>query len=112
MTPELSSHPPSTSAFDPGLTRQYTGPLLRAINKDGSFNVQRTGLRSLAGNAYIGLVSMSWPRFAIFVSLAYLVVNAVFAGIFQTLGSDALHASVGSLGLGEFGRAFFFSVPT
>src|ERR1022692_4848455 len=110
MTPELSSHPPSN--FDPGLTRQYTGPLLRAINKDGSFNVQRTGLRSLAGNAYIGLVSMSWPRFMVFVSLAYLVVNAVFAGIFLALGSDALHASVGSLGLGEFGRAFFFSVQT
>jgi inward rectifier potassium channel len=108
MTPA----PSSTSSFDPGLTRQYTGPLLRAINKDGSFNVQRTGLRSLAGNIYIHLVRMSWPRFLALVATAYLIVNMVFAGVFLALGSDALHATERGLGMGEFGRAFFFSVQT
>jgi hypothetical protein len=29
--------------FDPGLTQQVTGNLRRAINKDGSFNVEREG---------------------------------------------------------------------
>jgi inward rectifier potassium channel len=106
---------PATSAissFDPGLTRQYTGPLLRAINKDGSFNVKRTGLRSLAGGAYIHLVRISWPRFLSFVTVAYLTVNMVFAGVFIALGPGALHATERGLGLGDFGRAFFFSVQT
>jgi len=103
---------PSTNTFDPGLTRQYTGPLLRAINKDGSFNVQRTGLRSLAGNMYIGLVRISWPRFLSFVTAAYLVMNGIFAAVFLALGPGALSVTARDLGLGDFGRAFFFSVQT
>ncbi len=101
-----------TSSFDPGLTRQYTGPLLRAINKDGSFNVKRTGLRSVAGSLYIHLVRVSWPRFLGFVATGYLFVNMVFACVFLTLGPDALHSTERGLGMGEFGRAFFFSVQT
>ncbi len=102
---------PSTN-FDPGLTRQYTGPLLRVINKDGSFNVQRTGLRSFAGGVYIRLATMPWPRFFCVVTLAYLAVNSLFAGVFLALGPAALHATERDLGLGDFGRAFFFSVQT
>jgi inward rectifier potassium channel len=108
MTPA----PSTNSGFDPGLTRQYTGPLLRAINKDGSFNVQRDGFRSLAGNAYIHLVRISWPRFLGAIAIWYLVVNSIFASVFLTLGPDALSVSARDLRLGEFGRAFFFSVQT
>lgn len=102
----------TNSTFDPGLTRQYSGPLLRVVNKDGSFNVQRTGLRGLATGVYIQLATMSWPRFLMSVTAAYLVVNTVFATVFLTLGPGALHATERDLGLGDFGRAFFFSVQT
>jgi|SRR5579862_261900 inward rectifier potassium channel len=108
MTPASSTD----SSFDPGLTRQYSGPLLRAINKDGSFNVQRTGLRSLAGDIYIGMVRIPWLRFLAYVTAAYLVVNIIFAGVFLALGPRSLSVSARDLGLGEFGRAFFFSVQT
>ena len=104
--------PSSNSTFDPGLTRQYTGPLLRVINKDGSFNVQRTGLSGFAGGVYTRLATMSWPRFFWVVTLSYLIVNTVFAVAFQALGPGALHATERDLGLGDFGRAFFFSVQT
>ena len=56
------TNPPT---FDPGLTQKYTGALLRAINKDGSFNVRRRGLRAFAGSIYTHLVTMSWPRFTL-----------------------------------------------
>jgi inward rectifier potassium channel len=108
----MSPAPSTNSTFDPGLTRQYSGPLLRTINKDGSFNIQRKGLRNLAGSLYIHLASMSWPRFAAWVILAYLLVNSVFAGVFMSLGPEALHATARDMGLGDFGRAFFFSVQT
>lgn len=104
--------PAPSANFDPGLTRQYTGPLLRVVNKDGTFNVQRTGLRSFAGSVYIRLATMSWPRFLCVVTLTYLAVNSVFAGVFLALGPGALHATERDLGLGDFGRAFFFSVQT
>ncbi len=104
--------PAPSSNFDPGLTRQYAGPLLRVVNKDGSFNVQRTGLSGIAGSVYSRLVVITWPRFFALTIAAYLLVNSVFAGIFLALGPGALHATERDLGLGDFGRSFFFSVQT
>jgi inward rectifier potassium channel len=104
--------PPATPSFDPGLTQQYTGPLLRAINKDGSFNVRRRGLHGLAGSVYMHLVNLSWPRFWGLVALAFLTANIVFALVYLLLGSGSLRAAEDDLGLGFFGRAFFFSVHT
>ncbi|HEV8415210.1 MAG TPA: ion channel [Bryobacteraceae bacterium] len=104
--------PPATPSFDPGLTQQYTGPLLRAINKDGSFNVRRRGLRGLAGSVYMHLVNLSWPGFWGLVALAYLAANIVFASLYTLLGPGSLRAAEDDIGLGAFGRAFFFSVHT
>src|SRR3982751_5910527 len=104
--------PPVTPSFDPGLTQQYTGPLLRAINKDGSFNVRRRGLQGFAGSVYMHLVNLSWPRFWGLVALAFLTVNVVFASIYTLLGPRALRAAEADMGLGEFSKAFFFSVHT
>ena len=42
----------------------------------------------------------------------YLAVNSMFASLFLALGPGALHATGRDTGLGEFGRAFFFSVQT
>jgi len=100
------------TSFDPGLTQQYTGPLLRAINKDGSFNVRRRGVSSLAGSFYQHLVGLSWPRFLSFVALAYLVINVIFAALYAALGPGALRTVDGQMGLGSFAVAFFFSVHT
>src|SRR5579884_1358704 len=108
----MSPVPPANSTFDPGFTRQYSGPLVRVVNKDGSFNVQRTGLRSFAGSFYTRLIATTWPRFFAFIAAAYLIVNTIFALIFLGLGSPALHATERDMGLGEFGRAFFFSEQT
>lgn len=104
--------PPATPSFDPGLTQQYTGPLLRAINKDGSFNVRRRGVHSLAGNVYMHLVNLSWPRFWGLVALAFLTTNIVFALVYTLLGPSSLRAATDDIGLGAFGKAFFFSVHT
>jgi inward rectifier potassium channel len=111
--PQHSADKIAAAAFDPGLTQQYSGALLRAINKDGSFNIRRPrGLRSFAGSVYMLLVTMSWPRFLGLVVLAYLSVNLAFAGMYTGLGPGAIRASAADLGLGDFERAFFFSVHT
>ncbi len=101
-----------TPSLDPGLTQQYTGALLRAINKDGSFNVRRRGLHSIAGSVYMYLVNLTWPRFLALVGSAYLAVNFLFALAYIALGIDILHASERDLGLSGFSRAFFFSAQT
>jgi inward rectifier potassium channel len=109
MSTPRQTAPPT---FDPGLTQQYTGALLRAINKDGSFNIYRKGFRSAAGNAYVQLVRMSWARFLLLFACTYLVVNCIFASIYVELGRNALHASERDLGLFSFEQAFFFSAQT
>lgn len=110
----MATHPqsPPSSSFDPGLTQQYTGPLLRAINKDGSFNIRRRGIAGIAGSFYFHLVNMTWRRFLALVLAAYLAVNTAFATIYYLLGRDALHAAEGDLALTPFQMAFFFSVQT
>lgn len=88
------------------------GVLMRAINKDGSFNVRRRGFSRLAGSAYLRLVTMTWPRFLLAVLVYYLAVNSLFAAIYQMIGNGTLHASEHDLGLSGFARAFFFSAQT
>jgi inward rectifier potassium channel len=101
----------TTPRFDPGLTQQYTGALLRAINKDGSFNVRRKGLHGLGGNIYTQLVNESWTRFLGLVATVFLLVNALFASVYLALGPSAIHGNR-ETGLGTFGHAFFFSSQT
>jgi inward rectifier potassium channel len=99
-------------SFDPGLTNQYTGALLRTINKDGSLNVRRTsGFWSWCGSSYMYLITMRWPRFLGMVLAFYLVVNTIFASIYAGLGDGALRTSE-ELGLSTYWRAYFFSVHT
>jgi len=85
----------------------------RLLNRDGSFNVSRTGLGLLDSFApYHLLLTISWPGFLLLVSALYVVVNVVFAFAFLACGPDAL-AGPGSAMFGPpFARAFFFSVET
>ena len=99
-------------SFDPGLTQQYSGSLLRSINKDGSFNVVRKGYSNWGGSIYHRLVTIPWPQFLAWVAAAYIAVNCFFAALYLALGPGALHAADPDLGLGPFGQCFFFSVHT
>ena len=81
----------------------------RLLNRDGSFNVERRGLRLGSSlSLYHLLLTTSWPRFMAIVAGSYLLVNALFAAAYLLCGPGAL------VGAGEpgFGRAFFFSVET
>jgi inward rectifier potassium channel len=99
-------------SFDPGLTSRYMGVLMRAINKDGSFNVRRRGFRKIIGSAYLQLVTMTWPRFLLLVTVFYLAINVLFAVVYHSIGENTLHTSERDLGLSGFARAFFFSAQT
>jgi inward rectifier potassium channel len=101
-----------SSFFDPGLTQQYTGPLVRTINKDGSFNIRRRGFARAAGSAYINLIQTTWTRFLGIVVIAYLLINGIFTGIYLSLGPGALHSSDRYVGIGPVAQAFFFSAQT
>jgi inward rectifier potassium channel len=99
-------------SFDPGLTRQYTAPLHRIINKDGSFNVRRRGTTWRDGHPYLYLVNMRWLPFLGTLLLAYLVVNTLFAAVYFALGPGQLSGADTDTDLGRFLNGFFFSAHT
>lgn len=86
----------------------------RLLNRDGSFNVRRTGLgfwQSLS--LYHWLLTMGWGRFLALLTLSFLMVNALFAGAYLLCGPGALAgAPVGAGQLAAYLQAFFFSVHT
>jgi inward rectifier potassium channel len=85
----------------------------RLLNRDGSFNVRRSGLRFWESlSAYHYLLTISWPMFFSIVVGAYLVANAIFATIYRLAGDDALTGMHGQTASAKFGEAFFFSVHT
>jgi inward rectifier potassium channel len=82
----------------------------RMLNRDGSFNAVRRGLgwRHLV-NLYYSLLAMTWPRFFLLTTAAFLATNALFALAYLGLGSAALE---GAFADQPFRQAFFFSVHT
>jgi len=85
----------------------------RLLNQDGSFNVQRKGLRNVAlRNLYHWLLTMPWSQFLGFVIVLYLGINLAFAVLYVLIDADAL-VDTSSLPIqNDFVKAFFFSVHT
>jgi len=99
-------------AYDPGLTRQFTAPLRRVINKDGSFNVHRRGGTWRDIHPYLHLINMSWPAFLFTLVAGYAVANTVFAVVYYSLGPGQLQGADVSSSVGRFLSGFFFSAHT
>jgi inward rectifier potassium channel len=97
-------------SFDPGLTTQFSGELRRTINRDGSFNVHRHGLRLRDVNFYLKLIDTTWPRFLLIILAVFLAINMMFAGIYLALGIEHLQGAEPEMS--AFVNAFFFSIHT
>ncbi|HEY2583927.1 MAG TPA: ion channel [Mucilaginibacter sp.] len=83
------------------------------INKDGSPNVKRVGLSFFnTANNYHTLITMSWGKFCLLVLSCYLVINVIFAFVYNALGVDSLDGVWGSTRFDHFMGAFFFSAQT
>ncbi|MEY3450891.1 MAG: hypothetical protein RL711_716 [Bacteroidota bacterium] len=85
----------------------------RFINKDGSFNITRSGIPYLRlQNIYHDLITMSWLRFSAVALGYYLVVNTLFTCMYLLTGVHHL-AGVEAYTLSDkFYEAFFFSAQT
>lgn len=84
----------------------------RLLNRDGSFNMVRTGLSLLQEySPYQAFLTMSWRRFFALITSVYLLVNLIFACVYWACGPNAFSAPEGLVG-GHYLRCFFFSVQT
>ena len=85
----------------------------RFVNRDGSFNVSRTGFsffRSLS--VYHSLLTISWGGFFLLLIAFYFSTNLLFAIGYFLCGPGALAGSRAAAYGDRFLEAFFFSVQT
>ena len=86
---------------------------LRFLNRDGTFNVARRGLRRFSTlNLYHFLLTMSWSHFLGLLLLLYFLSNLFFAFLYSSLGASSLIDTSEIPTESLFVRAFFFSVQT
>ena len=86
---------------------------LRFLNRDGTFNVQRTGIRQTSTlNLYHFLLTMSWTQFLGLVLLLYFLSNIFFGLFYSSLGAEAIVDTSTTPTTNVFLRGFFFSVQT
>ncbi len=98
--------------FDPGLTEKYTGALNRAIEKDGTFNVRKSGgvLRNF--HFYQFLINITWLQFFLVILAGYVLVNVVFASLYLLAGIGNITGADARTPISSFLSAFFLSVHT
>lgn len=98
---------------DLGLATDYDKPVSRTVNKeDGSFNVIYKGGITGLRDFYQTLIGVSWGRFLLSVLLFYIVINAIFAGIYVMIGVETLAGATNLKGLDAFLHAYYFSCQT
>ena len=95
--------------FDPGFGRSYKHNTKRIINKDGSFNIVRKGIRK---QRYQSLIKMNTRQFIGFVILVYISINLLFAFAYYMAGVEHLNVTSKLITVDGFGKAFYFSMQT
>lgn len=98
---------------DLGLGNRTTGKGERQLNQDGSFNVERRGLKYFEEKGiYHWLITMSWPWFVLLIFSGYLALNTGFAFLYYLAGLENLDGMKEVSFPGKFMQAFFFSAQT
>jgi len=99
-------------AQDPGLGEKYFNHTKRIINKDGSFNIRRTGGGLSSINAFHYLINISWGKFLLIVFAGFIVINLLFAILYEIAGIENLYNAASKDWFQTFLNTFFFSVQT
>ncbi|MCT4628466.1 ion channel [Winogradskyella sp.] len=98
---------------DFGLGEKSSSKGFRALNKDGSFNIEKTNIPLFERlNFFHTLVTMKWSHFFGFIFLGYFTVNIIFAVIYTIIGVENLTGTQGMTSFEQFMEAFFFSAQT
>jgi inward rectifier potassium channel len=98
---------------DFGLGNKSNSRGYRAINKDGSFNIEKVNVPYFDKLSFFHeLVTMSWTRFLFYVVIGYFLINIIFAGLYIIIGIEHLTITPPDNFIAVFSEAFFFSAQT
>lgn len=97
---------------DPGFGRNYNPNLKRLINKDGSYNVIKSGKIDGIRDIYLYLLNINWMLFSCIIISYFVIANLLFALLYFILGDIGLNFNWTSSPLHNFSQCFFFSTQT
>ena len=119
-TPEKPIVPRKEQAFHFGTSKDAPRELgfgtniteeIRLVNRDGTFNVKRIGLRVF--HPYYAMTTMPWTRFNLLVLAAFLTINTFFACLYLLVGIAQLTGiNPNDNAFTIFLEIFFFSCQT
>lgn len=85
----------------------------RFVNKDGSFNIEKTGLPFLKRTSlYSNLLALKWPTFLMFIILFYLTVCLIFTFFYALVGAEQFTGMLSTTRWGQIKEMFFFSTQS
>ncbi|MBL7961924.1 hypothetical protein JNL27_16950 [bacterium] len=98
---------------DSGLSNLVANQGSRFLNKDGSFNVKKTGVPLMQRLSFFNaLITMSWPKFLLLILSTYFLLNLLFASIYFLIGIEHLAGTSATTASEQFLEEFFFSAQT
>jgi len=107
INPFSKSNPDTGFGNQPG---QIGG---RFMNKDGSFNLRKTGVSFLRRSSFYSyLLELSWMKFIAIILLFYLLVNMIFAAAYLAIGENQLQGLISTTFWGRIREVFYFSTQT
>ena len=97
------------SLKDPGIGKSFEKATNRAINKDGSFNVNRINFGYHFKNTYQWLIRIEWPLFLVIMTLFIIGANLVFASVYFFVEPGELNGLIGGDEYSRFFQCLYFS---
>jgi inward rectifier potassium channel len=107
--PKLSKS--KSSLIDQGFGTEAKQKPSRLVNADGQFNVQHRNRPFAFSRGFHYFVSISWPRFFMYILGIYVFVNLFFGFVYTFCGIEEITQSTNSF-CGDVFNGFFFSAQT
>lgn len=85
-------------------------PGVRLLKPDGTFNIDRKGLSD--SNMYERILNLSWTKIIFFFLLFYFLVNAVFALLFLSCGTESINGMESGTLWEDYTGMLYFSIQT
>jgi inward rectifier potassium channel len=113
MPSTKSINPSSKLNNDTGFSNTGVINGARFINRDGSFNLKKTGWPVWNRySVYYELIRLPFLKFMLVILVSFIVLNFIFAGIYWMLGADQLNGLSATTSWAKFKELFFFSTQT
>lgn len=85
----------------------------RFINRDGSFNIRKTGISLWKQiSIYSYLMEVTWVHFIFAIVLFYMLANVIFTSVYLLVGINQLQGFMATTEWGRIKETFFFSTQS